>query len=301
MPGRKRRTADRFFRFRFPTFLDSHLKPDLDILMDFAVGTAEAAGRITLDHFGNVAVEYKGDGSEVTAADHAAEAFVLSAIGERFPDHGILGEEGGSRGTSGRYRWIVDPIDGTRSFASGVPLYGVLLALEEDGSPILGCCHFPALGDTVVAASGAGCWWGKRRVQVSECDDLAEARVVTSGLEYWRDWATPAGRDGFETLVRRARFGRTWGDCFGYVLVATGRAEVLADPASGATWDYAPMVPIIMEAGGRYTTLGGRPVGAWSTALATNGRLHDDVIACWDASRGDAAIQTPVVAARRNG
>ncbi len=274
---------------------------EYDKLMEFAVRTAEAAGRITLDHFGSVAVEYKGDGSEVTAADRAAEEYVLAAIGESFPDHGILGEEGALRGTDGRFRWIIDPIDGTRSFASGVPLYGVLLALEEAGKPILGCCHFPGLGDTVVAARGAGCWWGGRRASVSECTDLSEARVVTSGLEYWRDWATPAGRDGFETLVRRARFGRTWGDCFGYVLVATGRAEVLADPASGATWDYAPMVPIIEEAGGRYTTLGGRPVSAWSTALATNGHLHSQAVSCWDSSLGDLGIQTEVVTARRDG
>jgi histidinol-phosphatase len=271
---------------------------DLDNLMRFATDTAAEAGRITLTHFGSVQVEFKGDGSEVTAADRASEAYILAAIGERFPDHGVFGEEGASVESRSRYRWIIDPIDGTRSFASGVPLYGVLLALEKDGRPILGCCHFPALSDTIVAADGAGCWRGEARVSVSSCDTIADARIVTSGLEYWRDWATEPAKEGFQRLIARGRFGRTWGDCFGYVLVATGRAEILADPACGAYWDYAPMVPIITEAGGRFTTLGGRPVGTWTSALATNGILHEDASRCWGTAPLDEVIQLPPILAR---
>ncbi|MEX2570518.1 MAG: inositol monophosphatase family protein [Gemmatimonadota bacterium] len=272
---------------------------DPDDLMDFAVRTATAAGEITLGHFGRATVEFKGDGSEVTEADRASEAFIRSAIAERFPAHGVFGEEGANITTESAFRWIVDPIDGTRSFASGVPLYGVLLALEVEGAPWLGCAHFPALGDTVVAARGAGCWRGDRPARVSACDDPGDARLVTSGLEYWRDWATPAGRSGFESLVTSSRFARTWGDCFGYVLVATGRAEILADPACGAHWDYAPMVPIIEEAGGRFTTLGGDPVGAWTSALATNPSLHASVTALWNRIGDEAAIQNAAVRARR--
>jgi histidinol-phosphatase len=272
---------------------------DLDDLMDFAVRSATAAGRITLEHFGRVAVEFKADGSEVTLADRAAEEFLRDAIRERYPEHGVHGEEGAEIEAGSAYRWIVDPIDGTRSFAAGVPLYGVLLALEQDGVPILGCCHFPALDETVVAATGAGCWHGDRRARVSPCDRMEEARIVSSGLEYWRDWATPAGRDGFARLMARARFGRTWGDCFGYVLVATGRVEVMVDPACGAHWDYAPMVPIIAEAGGRFTTLGGQPVRAWSSALATNDRLHEAATDCWSMAAGDDALQMPVIRERR--
>src|SRR5690349_11461569 len=123
---------------------------EFDGLMDFAARTAERAGEITLAHFGSAAVERKGDGSEVTAADRASEAFLQQAIADAFPDDGILGEEGASAaGKSGR-RWIVDPIDATRSFAAGVPLFGVLIALEIGGEPVLGCCHLPALGETVV-------------------------------------------------------------------------------------------------------------------------------------------------------
>jgi len=268
---------------------------DPDNLMAFATEAATSAGLITLSHFGRVQVEFKGDGSEVTAADRASEEFLLSMIGAAFPDHGVFGEEGAWVEQKSGYRWIVDPIDGTRSFASGVPLYGILLTLERDGLPILGCCHFPALSDTVVAVSGAGCWRGGVRARVSSCDRIEEARIVTSGLEYWRDWATPRGQDGFQRLIARSRFGRTWGDCFGYVMVATGRAEILADPACGAYWDYAPMVPIVTEAGGRFTNLVQGPVASWTTALATNGVLHAEASSCWAAAGGDEDLQVKMI------
>jgi histidinol-phosphatase len=273
---------------------------DLDRQMDFAARTAEEAGRLVLGHFGTVAVERKGDGSEVTAADRASEELIRRAIAEAFPDDGIMGEEGTAVEARGGRRWIIDPIDATRSFASGVPLFGVLLALEEEGVPVLGCCHLPALDETLVAATGAGAWLNGAPARVSGVEQLSEARVVTSGLEYWRDWATPEGREGWTRLVGRTRFARTWGDCYGYFLVATGRAEVLADPAAGAHWDYAPMLPILREAGGRFTTLGGGPVRSWTSALATNGALHGAAAECWDATgRGDAAVQVPEILRRQ--
>jgi histidinol-phosphatase len=272
---------------------------DLDNLMDFAARTAESAGAVTLEHFGDVSVEFKGDGSEVTAADHAAEAHLRAVIQETFPDDGMLGEEGTSaKGRNGR-RWILDPIDGTRSFASGVPLYGVLLALEVDGVPLLGCCHFPALRQTLVAATNAGAWINGKKARVSVVDRLADARLVTSGLEYWRDFATERGRAGWRSLVERTRFGRTWGDCYGYLLIATGRADIFADPAVGAYWDFAPMYPIISEAGGRYTNLTGGRAGAWRSALATNGLLHDEVSSFWEIAGGDREIQVPEIFARQ--
>jgi histidinol-phosphatase len=270
---------------------------DLDNLMDFAVRTSEAAGRITLAQFGSAVVTFKLDGSELTDADTAAEEHMRSAIAEHYPEHGIFGEEGARVSGIGRFRWIVDPIDGTRSFASGVPLYGVLLALEERGVPTLGCCHFPVLSFTIVAARGAGCWSGGRRVEVSSCERLDEARIVTSGLEYWRDWATPLCRQGFDRLVSLGRFTRTWGDCYGYCMVASGRADVLADPACGARWDYAPMIPIITEAGGIFSTLSGGSIHSWSTALATNGRLHGDALSCWGGVSDDR-LQTDLLRSR---
>lgn len=273
---------------------------DWDDLMDFAARTAQRAGEITLQHFGRAAVEFKGDGSEVTAADRASEAFIRAALQERFPEDGVLGEEGAHADSRSGRRWIVDPIDGTRSFSCGVPLFGVLLALEEQGTPVLGCCHFPALAQTLVAARGAGAWLDGQRARVSDCDDLAAARFVTSGLEYWRDWASPAGLTGFEALVGATRFARTWGDGYGYVLVASGRAEIMADPAAGALWDLAPMLPILAEAGGRFTALDGSPVAPWTTALATNGRLHAAAAGCWAAGpAGERALQSPAVLERR--
>ena len=251
------------------------MKGDWDDLMDFAARTARAAGDVTLAHFRTAAVSFKRDGSEVTAADLAAEELVRKTLAEAFPDDGIVGEEGDDVPTKSGRRWIVDPIDGTRSFGSGVPLYAVLLALEVDGAPVLGCAHFPPVGETLVAAKGAGAWIDGNPARVSGCDDLSAARVVTSGIEYWRDHDDDAQRAGFERLVKATRFTRTWGDAFGYLLVATGRADVFCDPVCGRYWDYAPMDVIISEAGGRLTQFDGRPIGDGTSALATNGRLHD--------------------------
>jgi histidinol-phosphatase len=247
---------------------------DLDGLMEFAAATTQGAGRITLEHYGRVAIEFKVDGSEVTAADRGAEAWARAAIAERFPLDGILGEEAGEVPSRSGRRWIVDPIDGTRSFSCAVPLYGVLLTLEERGRPLMGCAHFPVSGDTLVAAQGAGAWINGRPARVSGCDELASARVVTSGLEYWRDQSTDAHREGFARLQLATRFTRTWGDAFGYLLVATGRVDLFVDPICGAYWDYAPMTVIIPEAGGRLSQIDGSPIGDWTSAIASNGVLH---------------------------
>lgn len=248
---------------------------DSDNLMEFAVRLAGNAGSVTLDHFGSAAVELKGDGSEVTAADRAAEELVRKSLAEAFPEDGIVGEEGKDVPSRSGRRWIVDPIDGTRSFACGVPLYAVLIALEEEGLPTLGCCHFPALGETLVAARGAGAWHNGRPARMSGVDDLAAARVVTSGLEYWRDRSSDADRAGFDRLVRATRFCRTWGDAYGYFMVAVGRADVFVDPVCGAYWDYAPMVPIFAEAGGRLTTFAGEPLSPGSSSLGASPLLHE--------------------------
>jgi len=247
---------------------------DADNLMDFAARTLQAAGEVTLQHFRSAAVEFKSDGSEVTAADRAAEEHVRAALADAFPDDGILGEEGEDRPSRSGRRWVVDPIDGTRSFASGVPLYSMLLTLEVGGAAVLGCCHVPVSRETLVAFTGAGAWVDGRRARVSECDDLAAARLVTSGLEYWRDHSTDAHRAGFERLVKATRFARTWGDGFGYLLVATGRVELISEPICGAAWDIAPFGVIFGEAGGRFTQFDGSPVVPWSTSLAGNPVLH---------------------------
>ena len=260
--------------------------PDPDRLMAFAAELAESGGRIAREGLGVSVEERKADGTEVTEADRAVERHLRASLSEHFPEDEILGEEeGGHAGPAAGRRWVLDPIDGTRSFASGVPLFGVLIGLEIAGRPWLGCCHFPMTGETVVAARGAGAWWNGRRAAVSACGDLSEARLLTSGLEYWRDWGTPGTRAGFERLVGRTRFTRTWGDCYGFMMIATGRAEVMVDPiAGGGPWDVIPLAPILAEAGARATTLDGGEVRYDTPAVATNGLLHDAVLDCLGAS-----------------
>lgn len=244
--------------------------PTLAELTQFAVHLARRAGELTLDDFRHgVEADLKADGTPVTKADRGAEELMRREIGERFPDDGVLGEEFGSEdGTSGR-TWIVDPIDGTRSFIHGVPLYGVLIGLEIGGETALGVIHLPALGETVWAYSGGGCWWNGERAGVSQVSELGRGLVTTSDL--------PA--DGrLDSLFAAAGVRRTWGDCYGYALVATGRAEVMIDPVA-SVWDLAAVKPIVEEAGGRFTDLTGRATARGGNAVASNGLVHDAVLA----------------------
>lgn len=243
-------------------------------LLEFAVDIAWRAGRLTLAHFQTgVAVETKSDASPVTLADREAERALRSAIEARFPEDGILGEEFGELRAGARRRWILDPIDGTRSFVYGVPLYGMLVALEDAGEPVLGVAHFPALGETVFAARGEGCWWNGRRAAVSSTARLQDALVMTSDGKAFAD---PARNDAWDRLRAAARAVRTWGDAYGYALVATGRADVMLDPVL-SPWDAAPLVPIIEEAGGVFTDLDGRRTHLGGHGVATNAALASAV------------------------
>jgi histidinol-phosphatase len=260
-----------------------HEEPLRDLL-DFAVDIAWRAGRLTLAHFQTgIAVETKSDESPVTLADREAERLLRAAIEARFPADGIVGEEFGEVRAGARRRWILDPIDGTRSFIHGVPLYGVLVALEEAGEPVLGVAHFPALGETVYAARGEGCWWDGRRAAVSATARLADALVLTSDGRPLAI-ADPARIAAWDRLRAAAGSVRTWGDAYGYALVATGRAEAMLDPVLAA-WDAAPLVPIIEEAGGVFTDLDGRRTHLGGHGVATNAALADAVRAVL---RGDA-------------
>ena len=196
----------------------------LDEILDFAIGAAREAGRVTLDFFQTgVAVQTKWDRSPVTMADLRAEEKLRELISQRYPDHDITGEEYGETARSSRYRWILDPIDGTQSFVRGVGMYGVLVGLELDGQSVLGVANFPALGEIVYAARGLGCYWNGRRVHVSKVNSLGEAALLMTDVpalyEHGRGQA-------YERLSRSVRFQRTWGDCYGHILVATGRAEI---------------------------------------------------------------------------
>jgi len=243
-------------------------------LLEFAVEVAWRAGRVTLAHFQTgIAAEAKADASPVTVADREAERLARELIEARFPQDGILGEEFGATRPDAARRWILDPIDGTRSFVRGVPFYGVMLALEEGGEAVLGVLHFPALGETVYAARGEGCWWDGRRARVSAVDRLEDAVVLTTDVENIEARGFGAG---WERLRRRVSFVRTWGDCYGHALVATGRAEAMLDPIL-SPWDAAALRPIVEEAGGVYTDWTGNPTHLGESGVSTNAALSAEV------------------------
>jgi histidinol phosphatase-like enzyme (inositol monophosphatase family) len=246
---------------------------DLSSLLDFATGIAWMAGRSTLAHFQtDLVVERKPDESPVTIADRGAERILREAIAARFPDHAILGEEFGADGTGASYRWVIDPIDGTQSFIRGVPLYGVLVGLEIEGTPRVGVAHFPALNETFAAASGMGCWWNGRRVHVSRARALDEAAVGLSDTRMLEDRLG----DRWRALQRATRLQRGWSDCYGHCLVASGRLEIMLDPVMNA-WDCCALVPIVQEAGGTCTDWAGVVRIDGGDLVSTNGHLFDSL------------------------
>jgi histidinol phosphatase-like enzyme (inositol monophosphatase family) len=247
---------------------------ELSELTDFAAELARAAGEITLRYFRRALVpERKPDGSFVTAADRETERFLRVEIERRFPDDAIIGEEEGERAGSSARRWIIDPIDGTFSFVHGVPFYGVLIGIEIDEEPAVGVVNLPALGELLTAARGQGCYCNGERVQVSAVASLDQALLLAT------DFGTCA-RYGFgaaaDELQSRAHARRTWGDCYGHTLVATGRAECMLDPVM-KVWDCAALLPILEEAGGTFTDWHGNRTIRGGNALSTNRALFSEV------------------------
>ena len=231
---------------------------------------AELAGSVALSHYRkDVAVEWKGDGSPVTIADRSAEEAVREWIRSRFPADGVLGEEFGEHaGTSGR-RWVIDPIDGTKSFVRGVPLWGSLVAVVEGEHVLAGAANFPATAETVSAARGCGAWHNGARTNVSGVADMKAATVLVTDD---RVFTTPAKKKAWDAMWELADISRTWGDAFGYLMVATGRAEVMVDARIRA-WDIACFLPIIEEAGGVFTDLEGTVTAFGAASIATNAAL----------------------------
>jgi histidinol phosphatase-like enzyme (inositol monophosphatase family) len=246
------------------------LSAPLDARIAPAAELARLTGDVALGHYrSHLVVETKPDGSPVTAADRAAERAAREWIARHFPDDGVLGEELGEERPGARRRWVIDPIDGTKAFVSGTPLWGSLVALCEGERVLAGAAYFPAIGELVAAAPGAGCWWNGSRCTVSAVATITEALVLTTD-ERFRD--RPERRAEWERLATRARLSRTWGDCFGYLLVATGRAEVMCDPIL-SPWDAAALQPIVREAGGVFTDWDGRDTAFGGSAVATNAAL----------------------------
>ena len=244
-------------------------------LLEAAKAWAIEAGELVIGYYGGrLAYDDKLDGTPVTAADRGAEKMLRERIGTHFPDHAVLGEEYGESSPGARVRWVLDPVDATRSFVRGVPLFGGLIGSEVAGEPVVGIANFPALGEIVAAGRGLGCQWNGEPCRGSTTDSIEESLVLTTDME--NVLAHPEG-PGYRRLQQRASIARTWGDCYGHCLVATGRAEVMVDPEM-APWDAAPFPTIVSEAGGKFTSLEGVVTMHGKSGISTNGRLHDEVL-----------------------
>lgn len=249
--------------------------------MDAAEAVARVAGEVALRHYHRgVTVETKGDGTPVSVADRQAEEAARAWLEKHCPEDGILGEELGTTRPEARRRWILDPIDGTKTFVRRVPLWGTLVALAEGENVLAGAAYFPAVDEMLVAAQGAGCLWNGRPARVSGVSRLSEALVLMTDARM----GTPAQVRELDGLCARAGLVRTWGDCYGYLLLATGRAEVMADSIM-APWDAAALQPIIEEAGGVFTDWNGRRTAFGGSVVASNAALAAEMRAALGGAR----------------
>ncbi len=252
--------------------------PDLQKFLEFARETAREAGNLTLEYFQTDAApaEYKSDDTPVTIADKKAEQLIRDRIGKAYPDHQIVGEEFGEDVEStASHRWIIDPIDGTKSFVHGVPLYAVLLALEIDGVVEVGCAYFPGLDEMVSGATGLGAWWNDKPCKLSEETAIDRAVCCHIDTAYF---AQNGKGEAWDRLQKAVYYNAGWCDAYGYLLVATGRAEVMLDPVM-AVWDCGPFPPIFREAGGYFGDWKGNNGKIDSgEAMATTNALLPDVL-----------------------
>ena len=238
-------------------------------LLPFAEELIAAAGELTERYFRSSDLEViaKEDGTPVTVADQGAERLIRDAIAAEFPNDAIMGEEYGASDASSGRQWVIDPIDGTKSFTAGVPLYSNLLAVIDDGVPVLGIINLPAVGELLSAVTGHGATCNGEPCRVSAKDSLQGAYVMTSSVRYWRP-------EFQQRVLDEGIILRTWGDAYGYAMVATGRAEAMIDPRANL-WDVAPIGVILTEAGGAFTDLAGNPQVTAGNGIGTNGVLHD--------------------------
>lgn len=249
---------------------------DLSHYLEFITETAVLAGKLTLGYFQtDLKTEYKNDRSPVTIADKKAEEYIRGRIEKTYPHHAIIGEEFGEDvDASASHRWYIDPIDGTKSFIRGVPLYSVLIGLEIEGQVEVGAAYFPALDELIAAASGLGCWWNGRKARVSQISSLRDAYFTVTSVQPFvrRDC-----KQVFDQLTARCYFQTGWPDAYGYLAVATGRAELMLDP-SVSVWDCAPFPPIFREAGGFFGDWQGNEMINAGHSLATTQKLLPEVL-----------------------
>lgn len=243
--------------------------------MDLALRMAAEAGKIILAYFRTgMTVETKQDNSPVTIADRKSEEALRALMEKHTPGYGIIGEEFGTRAGRTDREWVIDPIDGTKAFIHGVPLFGTLLALLEGGKPVLGVISLPALGHVMHASLGSGCVLDGKPCRVSAVASIEESLLLDgSSTTMERLGHGPA----WAALRARAKLHRGWGDCYGHFLVAAGRAEAMVDPIV-SIWDVAPMAIILPEAGGRFTAFSGNDSITEKSGISSNGLVHGEIL-----------------------
>lgn len=252
------------------------MQPDWRTRYELAIEAAHQAGQLALRYFDTpVNVEWKSNQSPVTIADREAEQLLRTILLGRFPHDGFLGEEfGETLGDSG-FRWIVDPIDGTRSFVRGIPLWGTLIGLEHRDEQIAGVVYIPTMNQLFRALHGDGAYRDERRIRVSDIVQLEQSQIFYSLLS----WFIKGGcKDAFLDLVCRTQRQRGFGDFYGFMMVAQGSGEIMLEYGV-KPWDVAALKPIIEEAGGQCTDWDGKPTIHRPDVLASNGKLHDEALA----------------------
>jgi len=253
---------------------------NLDPYRAFMIELAEKSGDFIRPLFASpgLSVEFKADESPVTAADKGAEQLLRGLIAKKFPTHGVIGEEFVNDRPDAEFVWVLDPIDGTKSFISGVPLFGTLIALMHNGQPVLGAIHQPILRQLMLGDSSTTTLNG-RATRVRPTAHLEEATFLTSDQLNIAKYQSGAA---YEALIRRTRLVRTWGDCYGYLLLAAGWADVMCDPIMNP-WDIQALIPIVRGAGGVITDWQGRDPVKAESIVAANATLHPQVIAALNA------------------
>jgi histidinol phosphatase-like enzyme (inositol monophosphatase family) len=243
-------------------------------LNSFIKHLASGSGRIIKSYYRTpINVDTKEDNSPVTIADKKAEEFLRESIMKEFPDHGIIGEEFGETNPGAEYKWVLDPIDGTKSFICGTPLFGTLIALLQNGSPVLGVINFPILDELLIGDNTAAAL-NDEPVKVRKCPDISDAVLLTTDIKSYEAYQS---RKALDNLISKVKMLRGWGDCYGYYLVATGYADIMIDPIM-SVWDIMALIPVIKGAGGIITDFKGNDPARGTSIVAASSFIHSEVI-----------------------
>lgn len=243
-------------------------------LKNFCRTLADESGKIIRQYFKtDLGIETKNDLSPVTIADKKAEEIMREMIMKEFPDHGILGEEFGEYKSDAEYKWILDPIDGTKSFICGAVTFGTMIALLKNEKPVLGVINQPILNE-FISGDNTTTELNDKKIKVRQCRDLSSAVLLTTDLLNFEKYRN---LKNFEELIRKTKLFRMWGDCYGYTLLASGFADIMIDPIMNK-WDLAALIPIVNGAGGKITDYYGNDPMKGDSIVATGGNIHEEVI-----------------------